>query len=167
MGSVVTHLWWYQARAAGVVAYGLLTASIALGLALSTRAFGRRLRPAWLLDLHRGLGALATVFVAVHMVALVPDSYPHFGVADLIVPFASSWQPSAVACGVVGFWLLVAVEVTSLLRRHLAPRLWRAVHLTSFPLFVVSTLHVVFAGTDGDVPAVRWGLLAAFGLIGV
>ena len=163
----MTHLWWYQARAAGLVAYALLTASIALGLALSTRALGRRPRPAWLLDLHRWLGGLATIFVGVHLAALVADSYTHFGLADLLVPFASSWHPTAVAWGVVGFWLLVAVELTSLARRHLPARLWRIVHVASFPLFVVATLHVVFAGTDGDVPIVQFGLVGAIGLVAV
>jgi sulfoxide reductase heme-binding subunit YedZ len=161
----LSHIWWYQARAAGFVAYGLLTGSILLGLALSSRALGRRPRPAWLLDLHRGLGGLATIFVGVHLSALVADSYTHFGVADLLVPFASSWHPTAVAWGVVGFWLLLAVELTSLARRRLPPRLWRAVHVASFPLFVVSTLHVVFAGTDGDVPIVQYGLLAVTGVV--
>ena len=161
----MTHLWWYQARAAGFVAYALLTGSVVLGLALTTRAFGRRPRPAWLLDLHRWLGGLGTIFVGVHLAALVADSYTHFGLADLLVPFASSWHPTAVAWGVVGFWLLLAVELTSLARRRLPPRLWRLVHGASFPLFVVATLHVVFAGTDGDIPAVQFGLVAAIGLV--
>ena len=71
----MTHVWWYQARAAGFVAYALLTVSILLGLALTTRTFGRRPRPAWLLDLHRGLGGLATIFVGIHLATLVADSY--------------------------------------------------------------------------------------------
>ena len=163
----MNHIWWYQARAAGFVAYALLTGSVVLGLALTTRALGRRPRPAWLLDLHRWLGGLATIFVGVHLLALMADSYTHFGVADLLVPFASSWRPTAVAWGVVGFWLLLAVELTSLARRRLPGRLWRLVHVASFPLFVVATLHVVYAGTDGDVPAVQFGLLAAAGLVAV
>ena len=38
----MNQIWWYQARAAGFVAYALLTGSVVLGLALSTRALGRR-----------------------------------------------------------------------------------------------------------------------------
>jgi len=163
----MNQIWWYQARAAGFVAYALLTGSVVLGLALSTRALGRRPRPAWLLDLHRWLGGLATIFVGVHLVALVADSYTHFGLTDLLVPFASSWRPSAVAWGVVGFWLLLAVEATSLARRHLPTRLWRLVHAASFPLFVASTLHVVFAGTDSAAPVVQFGMVAGAGVVAV
>ena len=57
------------------------------------------------------LGGLAVMFTAIHLAALVADSYVHFGLADLTVPFASSWQPGAVALGVVAMWLLLAVEV--------------------------------------------------------
>jgi DMSO/TMAO reductase YedYZ heme-binding membrane subunit len=146
-------LTWYVARAAGVVAWALLTLSVVWGLALSTRVLGRRPRPAWLLDLHRGLGGLATIFVGVHVVAIVADDYVHFGLGDVLVPFASSWHPAAVAGGVVALYLLVAVELTSLARAHLPRRVWRAVHLASFPLFGLATLHAFTAGTDMPAPA--------------
>ena len=61
--------WWSVDRAAGLVGWILLTASVILGLALSTRVLGRRARPAWLLDLHRGISALAVAFVGVHVAA--------------------------------------------------------------------------------------------------
>jgi DMSO/TMAO reductase YedYZ heme-binding membrane subunit len=61
---------------------------------------------------------------------------------------ASPWKPVAVAAGVVAFWMLLAVEVTSLLMKHLPRRLWRAVHLSSFVLFVAATAHGFAAGTD-------------------
>ena len=72
------------------------------------------------------------LFLAVHLGALVADSYVHFGVADLLVPFASSWKSGAVAWGVVAFWFLIAVEVSSLMMRRLPRRTWRAIHLTSY-----------------------------------
>lgn len=143
-----SHLWWYAARAAGLVAWALLTASVAWGLALSTRALGRRPRPAWLLDLHRALGGLAVIFTAVHVVAIMLDSYVHFGLSEVLVPFASSWHPVAVAWGIAAFYLLAAVELTSLARRHLPKRVWRRVHDASFPLFVFATVHGLSAGTD-------------------
>src|SRR6202040_3635086 len=90
----------------------------------------------WLLDLHRYLGALALVFTGVHVVAILADSYVHFGLASVLIPFAPQGHPVAVAWGVASMYLLVAVELTSLLRRHLSNRLWRRTHLLSFPLFV-------------------------------
>lgn len=159
-------VWWYAARAGGIVAWALLTASTAWGLALSSRAFGRRPRPAWLLDLHRYLGGLAVVFVGVHLASLVADTYVHFGLADLLLPFASSWHPVAVAWGVVAMWLLLAVELTSLARRSLPRRVWRRVHYASFPLFLLTTVHGVTAGTDATGPIVVVTTAIAFGVIG-
>ena len=105
---------WFVARSSGLIAWALLAASVVWGLAISTRVLNGRPRPAWLLDLHRYLGGIATVFVAVHIVALLGDTYVHFGLASVLVPFASSWHPVAVAWGISAFYLLLAVEVTSL-----------------------------------------------------
>lgn len=141
-------VWWYVARASGIVAWLLLTASVAWGILLSTRAFPSRRRPAWLRDLHTWLGGLTVGFVALHLTALVADSYLHFGVRELLVPFASTWRPGAVALGVVATWLLVALEVTSLAMRRLPRRVWHAVHLTSYAVFWLGTFHGIMAGTD-------------------
>jgi DMSO/TMAO reductase YedYZ heme-binding membrane subunit len=141
-------VWWYLTRASGIVAWLMLTASVIWGIVLSTKAFPEHRRPAWLLDLHRWLGGLAVTFTAIHLGALVADNYVHFEVADLLVPFASSWQPGAVALGVVAMWLLVAVEATSLAMKRLPRQVWRWIHLSSYAVFLLVSLHAAFAGTD-------------------
>lgn len=159
--------WWYLTRAAGIVAWLMLTASVIWGIVLSTKAFPEHRRPAWLLDLHRWLGGLAVSFTAIHLGALVADNYVHFGLADLTVPFASSWKPGAIALGVVAMWLLVAVEATSLAMKRLPRRIWRWIHLSSYGVFLLVSLHAAFAGTDrthwlyqvtavGTIVAVAW-----------
>jgi predicted ferric reductase len=150
------HLTWYAARASGLVAWALVTASILWGLALSTRIVRRKGVPAWLLDLHRYLGTLSLVFVAVHVLALYADNYAHFGARELFVPLASGWRPVAVAWGVVATYLLVAIEVTSWVMRRLPRKLWRAVHLSSSALFVTATVHGFTAGADASHVAVGW-----------
>ena len=152
-------LTWYAARASGLVAWALVTASILWGLALSTRLIRRPGAPAWLLDLHKFLGTLSVVFVAVHVLALWADSYVHFGQRELFVPMASEWRPGAVAWGIVATYLLVAIELTSWAMRRLPRRLWRAVHLASFPLFVAATVHGFTAGADNTNVAVQWAAL--------
>jgi predicted ferric reductase len=141
---------WYVARSAGLMSWALLTASVLLGLAMTTKflGHGRRPRPVWLLDLHRYLGGLAVVFVGVHVGGVLLDSYVPFKWLYVVVPFTSHWRPVAIAWGVVGLYLLAAVEVTSLLRRHLPRQVWRATHFASFPLFLVATIHGLTAGTD-------------------
>ncbi|HZP27309.1 MAG TPA: ferric reductase-like transmembrane domain-containing protein [Acidimicrobiia bacterium] len=156
-----TQLWWYTARSGGIVAWALLTASVLFGLSLSTKVFGKRPRPNWLLDLHRFLGGAAVVFTVVHVVSILLDQFVHFGVADVLVPFASSWKPGAVAWGIVALYLLLAVEITSLLRAHISKGLWRATHYASFPLFVVASIHALTAGTDRNTLLLRYGVIVS------
>ncbi|HEX9258170.1 MAG TPA: ferric reductase-like transmembrane domain-containing protein [Acidimicrobiales bacterium] len=148
-------LWWYVARASGLTAWAVAGLSVVLGLALSGRTLGKNPTGPWLLDLHRFLGALAVVFTGVHIGGTVADSYVHFGLADVLVPLASGWRPGAVAWGVVGLYLLVAIEISSYLRKRLSKRVWHAVHLSSVPLYVVSTLHLFTAGHDASTRPVR------------
>jgi predicted ferric reductase len=151
-------LWWDVARATGVVGWALLAAAVIWGLLLSTRVVRGRPTPAWLLDMHRFLGGAAVIFTSLHITGLVADTYVHFGAADLLVPFASSWHPGAVALGVVSLYLLVAIELTSLLMRRLPRPLWRKIHLTSFGLFWAATYHFILAGTDAGNALARWGI---------
>lgn len=144
--------WWYFARGSGIVAWLFLTAAVLWGIALSTDVFERRRRPAWLLDLHRALGALSLTMVAIHLGALFADNYVEFTLVELLVPFASDWKTWQVALGAVAFWGLVVVEVTSLAMKRLPKRWWRAVHLTSYLTFLLASLHGSFAGTDATHP---------------
>lgn len=154
MCAVNPQVWWYVARAGGLVAYALVAATVAGGLLLSARTLGRRPPPEWVLDLHRFMGGLSLVFTGVHLVGLLLDDYVEFGPVELLVPFASSWRPAAVAAGSVALYLLLAVQLTSLARDRLPRTLWRRAHLASFPLFVLATVHTLAAGTDARHPAV-------------
>lgn len=158
---------WLVARSSGVVAWALVVASAAWGLLLASRVLGRKASPAWLLSLHRFLGALAVVFTAVHVAGIVADEYVDFGLTDVLVPFASSWEPLAVALGIIGMYLLAAVQVTSMLRTHMSQTAWRRVHLLSYALFATTTVHALMAGTDANAllptgVAVIFGAAAVF-----
>ncbi len=165
-----SQFWWYVTRSSGAIAWLMLTASVIWGVILSTKAFPEQRRPAWLLDLHRWLGGLTVSFVLIHLASLVADSYTSFGLADLLVPYASTWKPGAVALGVVAMWLLVAVELTSLAMKHLPKKVWRAVHLSSYAVFWLTSLHAAYAGSDrttllyrstaiASILAVAWALM--------
>ncbi len=143
-----SQLWWYVARSGGIVAWALLAASVLWGLALSTKVTNGKPKPNWILDLHRFLGGLALVFTGVHVGSLILDSYVHFGLVEVLVPFTGTWHPAAVAWGVIGLYLLLAVELTSLARKRIPKRLWRTTHYASFPLFFLTTVHALSAGTD-------------------
>ncbi len=152
---MTSHTWWYVARSSGIVAYALLAISMFWGVALSSRFLGKRPKPNWMLDLHRFAGGLALVFMAIHLAGLVGDSFISFGPVELFVPFTGGYHPVAVAWGIVGLYLLLAVEITSLVRSRMSKRAWRLTHYLSFPLFVLTTLHLLWAGTDRTAPAMR------------
>jgi predicted ferric reductase len=150
----VDQIWWYTSRAAGIVAWVLLSASMIAGMSISSRD-SRRFPTGWTLDLHRFLSTLSLVFLGVHLVALVPDNFIHFAWGELFVPMASEWEPAAVAWGIVAFWLMVAVEITSLLRTRMPNQLWKLIHLLSFVIWVSATIHLLDAGTDADATPFR------------
>ena len=156
----MNQFWWYLARASGIVAWLLLTASVLWGIFLSTKLLQQLRRPAWLLDLHRWLGGLTVGFVGLHVAALIADSYVTFDPVDVLVPFASSWRPGAVALGIAAMWGLVAVELTSLAMKRLSRRTWRSVHLLSYLVFWSTSLHASLAGTDATSPLYRWTAIA-------
>ena len=159
-------LWWYLSRATAIVAYLFLTASVLWGVALASGAFAPQRRP-WLLDLHRWLGGLTLAALAGHLIALVGDSSVEFTPAELLIPLASDWRPWAVALGVIALWTLLAIQLTSLARRRLPRRAWRAVHLLSYAVFWLVSLHGALAGTDSSRPAYVTTAALVVGLVAV
>jgi cytochrome b561 len=141
---------WLTTRAAGVTAYLLLFAVVALGLVLS-----RRRAASWargpVNQLHVYLTWLLGGFVALHVLILLVDGFIHFGVLDLLVPFRSAYEPLWTGIGVLALYAVVAVTLTSIaaVRRRLRYPLWRAIHLLSFPAFAGATAHGIMAGSDG------------------
>ena len=158
-------IWWYLTRASGVTAWVFATASVVTGLLLSSRRVERR-RPNWQLDLHRHESTLAIGALALHLGALVADSFVPVTLPDLLVPLRMEWRPGAVALGIVAMYGLVLVEVSSRLRRHLGKRTWRTLHLASYGVFGLSTAHFLAAGTDARNPILRVVVTAGVLLVG-
>jgi DMSO/TMAO reductase YedYZ heme-binding membrane subunit len=145
---VISEFWWIVTRASGLIAWALLTLSLIWGMLLATRVLKPRDKPAWLLDLHRWLGALTAGFVALHIAALLADTYVTFSWSDMLIPFASSYKTVGVGLGVIAVYLLVAVQVSSMLMRRIPTRWWRRIHLSSYLLVLITSWHAVLSGTD-------------------
>jgi hypothetical protein len=160
-----SQVFWYAARASGIVAWALAAAAVVWGLALSTRVPVRRPRRPWLFELHRFLGGLALSFTGVHVLSVVADSYVHFSLVNVLVPLTGGWHLLAVAWGIVGLYLLLAVELTSLARARLPRLLWRRVHYAGFALSATTTVHALSAGSDRRSPALLLAVVAASALV--
>ena len=91
---------WLVARAAGIVAFALLTISVTLGLALSTKLLGNR-RGKMLLGWHQTLIWTGLGMVVLHLAGLLLDPVLRFGFVAVLVPGAAPWRPLPVAAGIV------------------------------------------------------------------
>jgi hypothetical protein len=153
--------WWWLTRAAGIVALSLIAAAVIWGLLASTKLVRRRGVPAWVLDLHRYLGTLTIVFVAIHVGAVYLDAFVKFGPRQLFVPLAATWRPRAIAWGIFATYLLIAIQTTSWAMRRLPRALWHRVHVMSLPMLVMATVHASLAGSDRANRALQWTVFLA------
>jgi sulfoxide reductase heme-binding subunit YedZ len=151
-------LWWVD-RSSGLVSLVLLTVVMGLGVVAagsSTRAIHTRVASQ---SLHRSVALVATVLLAVHIGTAVADSFVPLRLVDVVVPFQARYRPLWIGFGTLAIDLLVVLLVTSLLRRRLGRRAWRAVHLLAYGLWPVAIVHALGSGSD-----VRSATVQAIGL---
>ncbi|MEY2698654.1 MAG: hypothetical protein RL720_610 [Actinomycetota bacterium] len=142
------HIWWYITRASALIAWVLMTMSVLWGILLSTRVMRKIDNPAWLQDLHRYLGGMTLIMVALHMVSLMLDGWLQFSLAETLVPFATDFKPFAVALGILAFYILVAVQGSSLIMNRLPRKFWKGLHYSSYVALLLVSLHAGWTGTD-------------------
>lgn len=143
--------YWYLARGTGVVSMLLLTVSVVLGILNAERfALAPRL-PRFAVDrLHRDVSLLVVAVLVVHIITSVLDSFAHIAVTDAVLPLGSAYRPLWLGLGALGFDLLIAVTLTSLLRRRLGHRAWRAVHWLAYVSWPVAIFHGLGTGSDAN-----------------
>jgi len=139
---------WYLTRGSGTVALLLLTASVLLGVANTTRWKATRWPRFLVYGLHRNVTLLAVTFTAIHVLTTVVDSFAPIGLLDAFVPFLSPYRPFWLGLGAVAFDLLLALVVTSFLRRRIGTRAWKAVHWLAYASWPVAMLHSWGTGSD-------------------
>jgi predicted ferric reductase len=147
--------WWYVMRASGMMAWALLTLTVLWGAVASSKFVrkGRR----WVLDMHPFLASLGLAMLILHIVAAVLDSYAGVSLVAVFVPFTATWNPIAIALGVVSLWGIGVVQVTSWLRRKMRRNTWSLVHQSSYVAAWTMALHALTAGSDVSRPAVALG----------
>ena len=97
---------WYTIRATGVVALVLLTVTTVLGLLSASRVRTRRWPAFAQVDLHKRATLLALVFLALHVVTAVVDTYVRVGLLSAVVPFVSPFRTVWTGLGAVAVDLL-------------------------------------------------------------
>jgi hypothetical protein len=139
---------WETARAGGLLSYVLVTAAVALGLVLRNRWQSTRWPRLVTNELHGYVSLLALVFIAVHVAAVALDPFTRFGLAAVLVPFASHYRPVWMGLGIVALYLLLAVWISSRLRHRIGHGHWRRIHVLAFGVYGAATLHGLGTGSD-------------------
>jgi hypothetical protein len=156
----VGSLTWDVARTGGLVAYALLTTSVAMGLVLS---LGWR-SPRWTrfvtTEVHRYVTLLALVFVVIHGAAIALDPFIRMSLPEVLVPFLTSYRPVWVALGIIAGYLVVAVYLSERIRGRIGYAWWRRFHGVAFVAFVGALVHGIGTGSDTRAP---WALALYFG----
>lgn len=156
--------YWYLTRSTGAVSLILLTLSVALGVAGVSR-FSSPRWPRFVLDsLHRNVSLLALSFLIIHILTAVLDSFAPISLTDAIVPFGGSYRPFWLGLGAIAFDLLLAVALTSMVRRRLGYGAWRATHWLAYACWPVAVLHGL--GTGSDVKS-TWLLALNIACLGI
>lgn len=166
MPSNVSVPWdWYIVRASALIGFLLLYISIFVGTISclpGIRKYFLRLRS---LNLHCWISLQALLFALVHGVALLFHQYIKFSFADVFVPFHSSFEPTLVGLGTIGFYLMLILVVTSYARKYISQKFWRAVHFLNIGLYIMVIIHALYLGTDLKSGTLREIFIWANGLL--
>ncbi len=139
---------WDVARAGGFTAFGLLTLSVAIGLALSLKLQSGNWPRIINSELHNFLTLLALIFTGVHVLAVWVDPFTNFGWNEVFIPFASHYRSIWMALGIVAFYIGIAIGISTLLRPRIGYKLWRSLHTFTLLLFGLVVVHGIATGSD-------------------
>lgn len=147
---------WYLSRSSAMVAYVLLWASMATGLAVTNKLL--RVWPGGptLVALHEYASILGLVLAVFHALILLGTGYFQNSLDKILIPFASTnYRPLWVGIGQVALYLLIPVTLSFYVRRWIGYAFWRRLHYVSLALFVLTMLHGLMSGTDSGSLWVR------------
>ncbi|HET8784534.1 MAG TPA: hypothetical protein VFM38_02785 [Candidatus Limnocylindrales bacterium] len=151
---------WLAARATGLVAFGLLTFQVSIGLLLShptnksTWKLSKRVFP-W----HDHLWVFVMAFLAAHVLSLIADPKSGVGLVGAFLPGLSEYRNVAVALGTIALYALLITALSARYTKLLPPGVWLRLHRLSIVVFALAWGHGVLAGTD--TPTLRLVYIAA------
>jgi methionine sulfoxide reductase heme-binding subunit len=154
------YLWWLISRASGIVALGLITTAVLLGLTMSTRLLRRPGIGRTLVRLHEHVAIVGLAAIAVHGLALLGDHWLRPGLAGVAIPFTMSYRPVFTGLGIIAGYLAALLGLSFYARRVIGVRRWRALHRATLLVWLLGVAHTLGAGSDA---ATQW--LRAFVLL--
>lgn len=143
---------WYLSRGSAFVAMSLLWLSMALGLLITNKM--SRIWPGAppAFAIHEYVSLLGLAFAMFHAIILVGDRFIGFTLAQIAIPFASSYLPLSVGLGQIGFYAMLIVTFSFYVRQRLGYKAWRLIHYAGFVVYVIALFHGLASGTDSALP---------------
>jgi sulfoxide reductase heme-binding subunit YedZ len=140
------HLFWITSRAAGIAALVLSSLSVCVGLAMSGRLLrGRNLD---LRVTHEALSLATLAALVVHGLTLLGDGYIKLSLADVAVPFATSYKTLWTSTGIVAFWGLALLGISYYARNWIGAARWRSLHRFTALAWILGLIHSLGEGSD-------------------
>ncbi|MGO8824450.1 MAG: ferric reductase-like transmembrane domain-containing protein [Acidimicrobiales bacterium] len=143
---------WYLTRATGLVSLILLSATVVLGTVASVGWTTDRWPRFLSQSVHRNLSLFCVALIGIHIVTTIGDGYVPIGLADAVIPFRSPYRPIWVGLGALAFDMLLAVAITSGLRRRIGAAAWRGVHWLAYACWPIALVHGLGSGSDARIP---------------
>jgi predicted ferric reductase len=140
----------------GLVAIGLLTLNILIGLLLSMHYNPVRNWPHRRIDtvrVHNWTAYAALVASLVHPLLILASSTAHFHLVDIVYPVHAPKQPIVNAFGAAALYLLLATVATSYFRFEIGRRIWKPLHYATYALFATYAVHAILTDPNlKDLP---------------
>ncbi|MFZ1154167.1 MAG: ferric reductase-like transmembrane domain-containing protein [Solirubrobacteraceae bacterium] len=149
------YLWWLVARASGIVALGLVTIAVLLGLSMSTRLLRRPGVGRTLMRLHEHVALVGLAAIAVHGLALLGDPWLRPGLSGVTIPFAMTYRPVFTGLGILAGYLAALLGLSFYARRRIGVKLWRRLHRATALVWVLGVVHTLGAGSDAGTQWLR------------
>jgi len=137
----------------GLVACGSLTINSILGMFLGTqfkntnywKQLPRFINKYPIIDLHNLTAYTSIGFVCLHIIFLLLHQESGFTLFHILNPLNAPKQPSIVLLGVLSFYSLIVVLITSqkLIRKQLSFRVWKNIHLIAYATSFLFLIHGV------------------------
>ncbi|WP_225438492.1 ferric reductase-like transmembrane domain-containing protein [Candidatus Frankia nodulisporulans] len=142
----------------GYAAFFFMTATVVWGILLATRVLDRHVRRPTLYGGHMTLAILA-------LAASVAHAQVHFFRHDAYYDEARIWIPWlggatwAVAVGILGLELVIAVAVSIWFQHRISYRRWHRFHWFAYPGFILIAVHSTVASRETSF-SIIWAAMA-------
>lgn len=146
---------WNFIRSSGLLAFYFMTISLSLGLCSSLLIFKKK--KALLNSLHQTSGWYGLLTILFHIILIWHDQYVPYSLGELFIPFYAKNETTYSGLGTLAFYLFfIVIGSSDFFIKKLGLKLWKKVHFTVIPAWVIMVIHGIAIGTDSTE---TWALI--------